>query len=76
VEARSHEDPDVAGYVQAVETQQVKVRLPQDLDEIRKGLRTAGVVIIINFPPGHHHNNRPGGHHHHNIRFHGVESPS
>ena len=47
VEARSHEDSDVAGYVQAVETQHVKVRLPQDLDEIRKGLRAAAHESMV-----------------------------
>ncbi|MDE1819406.1 MAG: DEAD/DEAH box helicase [Euryarchaeota archaeon] len=41
VEARTREDPDVAAYVQAVETEHVRVRLPPELEELRKGLREA-----------------------------------
>lgn len=41
VEARSREDPDVAEYVQSVETEHVRVKLPADLEEVRVGLREA-----------------------------------
>ncbi len=47
VEARSREDEDVAGYVQSIETQHLKVRLPAEHDEIRQGLREAAHESMV-----------------------------
>jgi ERCC4-related helicase len=47
VEARSREDPDVADYVQDVETRHVRVQLPPELEEVRLGLRTGGHDAMV-----------------------------
>ncbi len=47
VEARTREDPDVAAYVQNVETTQVKVRLPPEVEEVRNELRAAAHESMV-----------------------------
>ncbi len=47
VEARTREDPDVAEYVQSVETEHVRVALPPELEEVRRGLREAAHESMV-----------------------------
>ncbi len=47
VEARSREDEDVAGYVQGIETEHVRVPLPPELASARQDIRAVGHEAMV-----------------------------